>query len=170
MHIAASVGSEEIIELLVEAVANWPSTSPSSAEDAVTLYCNQPTQSRAKQYPLHLAASKGHEQAVMRLICHGAKASARNAFGQTALHRAACAGKPQVIAVLMESDPSTVNWKDFSEDTNTALHLAAEDGHIAVVRLLVELAHADISVQNAQGKTPAQVAQNQEIRDYLNSQ
>lgn len=167
---AASVGNEEIIELLVEAVANWPSASEYSPEDAVTIYCNQPTQSRAKQYPLHLAASKGHEQAIMRLLCHGAKASAKNAFGQTALHRAACAGKPQAVAVLMESDPSTVNWKDFSEDANTALHLAAEDGHISVVRLLVELGHADITIQNAQGKTPAQVAQNQEIRDYLNSQ
>ena len=165
---AASVGTEEIIELLVEAVANWPSTSATSAEDSATIYCNQPTQSRAKQFPLHLAASKGHEQAVMRLLCHGAKASIRNAFGQTALHRAACAGKPQAVAVLIESDLSTVNWKDFSEDANSALHLAAEDGHISVVRLLVELGHADTSIQNAQGKTPVQVAQNQEIRDYLN--
>lgn len=164
---AASVGSDEIIELLMEAVANLPSSSP---KDAVALYCNQPSQSRAKQYPLHLAASKGHEEAAMRLLCHGAKASNRNAFGQTALHRAACAGKAQIVAVLMESDPPSVNWKDFSEDANTALHLAAEDGHMAVVRLLVELAHADISIQNGQGKTAAQVAQNQEIRDYLNSQ
>lgn len=165
---AASVGLEEIIELLVESVANWPSTSTAFAEDAVTLYCNQPTQSRSKQFPLHLAASKGHEQVVMRLLCHGAKASTRNAFGQTALHRAACAGKPQAVAVLIESDLSIVNWKDFSEDANSALHLAAEDGHISVVRLLVELGHADISLQNSQGKTPVQVAQNQEIRDYLN--
>lgn len=164
---AASVGSGEIIELLMEAVGNWPSSSP---DDAVALYCNQPTQSRAKQYPLHLAASKGHEEAAMRLLCHGAKACNRNAFGQTALHRAACAGQTQLVAVLMESDPSTVDWKDFSEDANTALHLAAEDGHMAVVKLLVELAHADTSIPNGQGKTPAQVAQNQEIRDYLDSQ
>lgn len=167
---AASVGNEEVIELLVESVANWPSTSEVSSEGSVTLYCNQPTQSRSKQYPLHLAASKGHEQAVIRLLCHGAKASIRNAFGQTALHRAACAGKPQSVAVLMESDPAAVNWKDFSEDASTALHLAAEDGHLSVVRLLVELGHADVTIQNAQGKTPAQVAQNYEIRDYLNLQ
>lgn len=164
---AASVGSDEIIELLVESVANGTSTS--SAEDAVTLYCNQATQSRAKQFPLHLAASKGHEQAVLRLLCHGAKASTRNAFGQTPLHRAACAGRPLVVAALLEADPATVNWKDSSEDASTALHLAAEDGHFAVVRLLIELGHADLLIQNAAGKTPAQVAQNSEIRDYLNT-
>lgn len=164
---AASVGSSEIIELLVESVANFPCPN---AEDAVTLYCNQPTTIRTKNYPLHLAASKGHEQAVMRLLAHGAKAAIRNGYGQTPLHRAACAGKPAIVAVLMEADPSTVNWKDFSEGANTALHLAAEDGHLAVVKLLVELAHVDTTILNAQDKTAAQVAQSAEIRDYLASQ
>lgn len=161
---AASVGSDEIIELLVESVANYPS---SNIEDSVTLYCNQAIRTGAKNYPLHLAASKGHEQAVMRLLAHGAKPSVRNAFGQTPLHRAACAGKPVIVAVLMEADASAVNWKDYSENENTALHLAAEDGHMAVVKLLVELAHVDPAILNAQGKTAAQVAQSPEIRDYL---
>lgn len=162
---AASVGSDEIIELLAESVAN---SSNLNSEDSVTLYFNQATTSRAKNYPLHLAASKGHEQAVMRLLAHGAKPSVRNAFGQTPLHRAACAGKPFIVAVLMEADSSVVDWKDFSEDANTALHLAAEDGHMDVVKLLVELAHVDTTILNSEGKTAAQVAQSAEIRDYLN--
>lgn len=139
-------------------------TSPS---DSVTLYCNKSTQDRSKQFPLHLAAAKGHEEAVIRLICHGAKVSNRNAFGQTALHRAACAGKPLAVAALLESDASCVDWKDFSEDSNTALHLAAEDGHLEVVQLLVDIGEADKNVLNAQNKTPAQVAQNEEIKSFL---
>ena len=131
------------------------------------MYCNKATQDRSKQFPLHLAAAKGHEQATLRLICHGAKVSNRNAFGQTALHRAACAGKPLVVAALLESDSSCVDWKDFSEDSNTALHLAAEDGHLDVVKLLIDLGRADKNVLNAQNNTPAQVAQNDEIRSLL---
>ena len=165
MHIAASVGSADIIELLIEGVANR-STSQSS-EDSVVIYCNQATKGNAKQYPLHLAAAKGHEQAVIRLLCHGAKASVRNGFGQTPLHRAACAGMAMIVVALLEADPSDVNWKDFSEDSNTALHLAAEDGHFDVVRLLREIGGADLSILNAQNKTPAQIARTQEIRDYL---
>lgn len=160
------MGSAEIIELLTETVANLPSSS-TSPEDSVTLYCNKATQDRSKQFPLHLAAAKGHEQAVFRLLCHGAKVSNRNAFGQTALHRAACAGKPLVVAALLESDSSCVDWKDFSEDSNAALHLAAEDGHLDVVKLLVNVGQADKSVLNAQNKTPEQVAQSQEIRSFL---
>lgn len=144
-------------------------TSPTHTDDAVALYCNRTTADRSKQSPLHFAAAKGHEEAVLRLICHGAKASLRNSFGQTPLHRSACAGKPLVLAALIESDPSIVNWKDFSEDSNTALHLAAEDGHLEVVRFLVEVGQADKNIQNAQNKTAAQVAQNREIRDYLDS-
>lgn len=163
LHVAASVGSADIIELLIEAVGNWPSQS---SEDSIVIYCNQATQ-RSKQYPLHLAAAKGHEQAVIRLLCHGAKASTRNIFGQTPLHRAACAGQALVVVALLESDASSVDWKDFSEDANTALHLAAEDGHFDVVRLLREIGQADLTILNGQDKTPAQVARTQEIRAYL---
>lgn len=152
---------------MIEAVANLSCST--SSEDAVTLYCNQATKDRSRQYPLHFAAAKGHEEATLRLISHGAKASLRNAFGQTALHRAACAGKPFLVAALIQSDPSIVDWKDFSEDSNTALHLAAEDGHFDVVRLLIELGQADRNIQNAQSKTAAEVAQNKEIREFLNS-
>lgn len=130
------------------------------------MYCNQPTQ-LSKQYPLHLAAAKGHEQAVISLICLGAKASVRNSSGQTPLHRAACVGKPLVVAALLESDSAIINLKDFSEEGNTALHLAAQDGHFAVVRLLKEIGRADVDIQNSQGKTPAQVALNSEIREFL---
>ena len=163
---AASVGSAEIVELLIESVANIPS---SSREDSVTLYCNQSTKDRSKQCPLHFAAAKGHEECVMRLLCHGAKASIRNSLGQTPLHRAACAGKTLSIAAILESDSSVVDWKDFSEDSNTALHLAAEDGHSDVVRLLIDVGGADRSILNAQNKTALQVAQNGDIRDFLDS-
>ncbi len=104
----------------------------------------------------------------MRLLSHGAKAALRNAFGQTALHRAACAGKSLVVAALLQSDSSVVDWKDFSEESSTALHLAAEDGHFDVVRLLIDVGQADRNILNAQSKTASEVAQNQEIRYFLN--
>lgn len=72
-----------------------------------------------------------------------------------------------IVAALLESDRSCVDWKDFSEDSNTALHLAAEDGHLEVVELLVDLGQADKTILNAQNKTPLQVARNEEIRAFL---
>ena len=167
---AASVGSTEIMELLFNCVADRSTSSDTDTQaDSITVYCNQPTR-LSKQFPLHLAAAKGHEEAVIRLICHGAKASLRNSSGQTPLHRAACAGKPLVVAALLQSDSSVSNLKDFSEEGNTALHLAAQDGHFDVVRLLKEIGGADVCIQNSQGKTPAQVAQNSLIREYLQQQ
>lgn len=161
MHIAASVGDVVIIDLLIRKVG-----SINTNQDAVVIYCNQLT-FKAHQSPLHLAAAKGHEQAVFTLLGYGASATLRNYFGQTALHRAACAGETFVVAALLEAESSVVNWTDSSEDRNSALHLAAEDGHLSVVRLLCEVGAADLNLTNAGGKTAAQVARTADIREYL---
>ncbi len=154
---AASVGSELDVTLLCRAL-------PSA--DARVVYCNAPTR-RSRQTPLHLAAAKGHDQALLRLVSFGALPNKRNASGQTPLHRAACAGFDFCVTALLEAEPSVVNAVD-NENGQTALHLAAEDGHAGCVKLLVELGGADRLIRDKEGKTACDLARTPEIAALLN--
>jgi ankyrin repeat protein len=60
---------------------------------------------------------------------------------------------------------------ELDEDGNTALHLAAERGHLEIVKLLAEHG-ADHQVRNAQGQTATDVAAskaNKAVVEYLSS-
>jgi ankyrin repeat protein len=105
---------------------------------------------------VNAAAYSGHEAVVDLLIKRGASVKVRDERGWLALHIAAHAGQERVVRLLIEMEPSIkqreeienratprrdrkrvrVRTKDRSE--STALHLAAGNGHKAVVRLLVE--------------------------------
>jgi Ankyrin repeats (3 copies)/Ankyrin repeat len=76
------------------------------------------------------------------LLQNGADVRVRSkADGVTALHRAAVAGQIKNCEVLAAAAESTVNMKDY--EGNTALALAAEYGHAAVVELLHRRYSAD---------------------------
>eukprot|EP01052_Picozoa_sp_SAG31_P007741 SAG31_NODE_373_length_16597_cov_21.519518_13_plen_171_part_00 len=67
--------------------------------------------------PLHLAAWKGNEAAVMALISHGAEVNAQDRSGWTPLHWAAFKGRAGAAAALLRSgadekvtDKSGINW------------------------------------------------------------
>ncbi len=156
MHVAASVGSEAAIALLCQAL-------PSA--DARAIYCNAPTR-RSRQTPLHLAAAKGHDQALLQLLSFGALANKRNAAGQTPLHRAACAGFEFCVTALLEVEPSLADAVD-AENGQSALHLAAEDGHGGCVKLLLEIGGANRLLLDKEGRTPADLARTPEIRSLL---
>lgn len=156
MHVAASVGSDLAITLLCRALP-----SP----DLRVIYCNAPTR-RSLQTPLHLAAAKGHDQALLRLLSFGALAGKRNAAGQTPLHRAACAGFEFCVTVLLEAEPAVVDAVD-TQNGQGALHLAAEDGNFACVKLLVELGRADHNMLDREGRKPVDLARTPEIKAYL---
>ncbi|MDF1539773.1 MAG: ankyrin repeat domain-containing protein [Candidatus Thorarchaeota archaeon] len=82
------------------------------------------------------AASDGDLESVKKAVEDGADVNAQDEFFKdTALHKAASAGHESVVEYLIEngSDMLFMNGVDF-----TPLHLAARDGQISVVRLILE--------------------------------
>uniref|UniRef100_A0A8C8G3L1 Ion transport domain-containing protein n=1 Tax=Oncorhynchus tshawytscha TaxID=74940 RepID=A0A8C8G3L1_ONCTS len=85
--------------------------------------------------PLHLASRGGHVIVVDLLLRKGALFHSENQ-GWTCLHHAAAEGYSQTIIILLASNIKLLDKTD--EDMNTALHLAAREGHVAAVTLLLD--------------------------------
>ena len=104
--------------------------------------------------PLHMAAAKGHSEAIAALIDAGADPDARNEDGRTPLHMAAEKGHSEAIAALIDAgaDPDARN-----EDGRTPLYMAAEKGHSEAIAALID-AGADPDARNENDRTPLYVA------------
>ena len=85
----------------------------------------------------------------------GADVDGVDATGRTAMHKAAFWGHIHVIEYLIRDCHASLNPVDYNDDT--PLHDAARFAHESVVRALIE-AGADLSLRNASGKTPLEVA------------
>lgn len=86
--------------------------------------------------PLHVAARQGQAPVVRVLLRAGADVAERTAEGATALHLAALAGDTGVIGALLRRGAAvdaTEPWL-----AQTPLMVAAERGHLDVVRALLE--------------------------------
>jgi ankyrin repeat protein len=108
-------------------------------------------QTKGGQTALHYAAGKGHLPVINAILPHS-DIKLCDGMGQTALHRAATLGQTQVVAILLGHDHSIIDWRD--KEGNTALNLAAQEGHNATVKLLLELG-AEKSIPNNEGHLPA---------------
>ncbi|KAM3592863.1 uncharacterized protein V6R79_000664 [Siganus canaliculatus] len=84
--------------------------------------------------PLHLASKEGHTKVVQLLLRKGALFHC-DYKGWTCLHHAAAAGFTQTMEILLSANPKLLDKVD--EDGNTALHMAAREGHVAAVRLML---------------------------------
>uniref|UniRef100_A0A1I8FLX6 ANK_REP_REGION domain-containing protein n=1 Tax=Macrostomum lignano TaxID=282301 RepID=A0A1I8FLX6_9PLAT len=80
-----------------------------------------------------------------------------SAKGMTCAHIAASKGSISVINELLRSNRSLLCTGKIKTNGCTALHLAAQEGHEKVVRLLVE-AGASPSEENSEGLTPLHLA------------
>lgn len=99
--------------------------------------------------PLHFAAKDGKTDIVRWLITQaGAIVEMEDREGETALHKAAMAGKLSVASLLL-SHGADANAQD--ADGWTALHNACSRGYLDLVRLLVDRGHAQIDVQGGRG-------------------
>jgi len=85
--------------------------------------------------PLHIAASKGHAQAVDALIAAGAAVNHANTNGETALFKAADRGNRVIVLKLIEGG-ANIEAKDRGD--NTPLFKAAAKGHAAAASALLE--------------------------------
>ena len=95
----------------------------------------------AQTTSLHMAAELGHES-ILRLLCtHGANSSATTSVGGTALHTAAQVNMARSVTPLVHIcnlSPDVLMLGD-----TTALYIAAQNGHDAVVSALLSVG-ADI--------------------------
>ncbi|XP_078360427.1 transient receptor potential cation channel subfamily A member 1-like isoform X2 [Oculina patagonica] len=85
--------------------------------------------------PLHLAASNGQDKVVKFLLDRGATIE-RDTDGRTPLHFAAAKGSLKSVQLICTSSPNCINVED-NADQDTALHLAAKNGHAVLVTHLL---------------------------------
>ncbi|PAA53926.1 hypothetical protein BOX15_Mlig012391g1, partial [Macrostomum lignano] len=127
LHIAAQVGSLEIVDLLLERGANP--------------LARMVTGDRAGILPVHLASETGHLDVIKRFLDIGVDVNAQEDCGLTCLHYAANGGKADIIKLLLERG-ARVDLKAAYDDGNRVdvlpLHMACEKGNAECARLLVE--------------------------------
>ncbi|KAJ7969994.1 E3 ubiquitin-protein ligase XBAT33-like [Quillaja saponaria] len=85
--------------------------------------------------PLHFAAAKGHNEIVALLLENGADVNSRNYCGQTSLMQACRYGHWEVVQTLLLFR-CNVTRADYLSG-RTALHFAAVNGHVRIIRLVV---------------------------------
>ena len=78
-----------------------------------------------------------------------------NGFCSTAHHLASARGYIQISRVLLEHGADG-NVQD--TNGNASIHLAAEEDHVGVVRLLIEQGEADPNIQDVDGHTLVHLA------------
>lgn len=107
--------------------------------------------SRNGDNALMIAAYKGNNQAVDRLIAKGADI---NRPGWTALHYAASIGNDDIVKALLDQ---SAYIDAASPNGTTPIMMAARSGHIYTVKLLLDEG-ADATLKNALGMTAANLA------------
>jgi ankyrin repeat protein len=165
LYIASAKGDEAIVKLLLEWNAN------TLAVDG------------EKRTALHMAAQLGHLRIVDLLLDKNQNAvGIKDAMGHLPLHLASFSGHSEIVSTLLanmgttniQPHEATVSDSEAqlespklptldmtvdskTDDGITALHLAAQEGHAEVVRILLE-AGASASITTPQGETPLQLA------------
>ena len=107
-----------------------------------------------KKSPLHLAAYSGSAETVEMLINQGANVNALDEFSWTPLHwvlyKDGLASRTNDVNSLKTSN----SWP---YGKTTSLHLAASEGHVKVVRFLVEKG-ADVNILDERGRKALHIA------------
>ncbi|XP_019636860.1 PREDICTED: death-associated protein kinase 1-like [Branchiostoma belcheri] len=116
---------------------------------------------RTEDTPLHLAAVRGHTGTCELLIRHGADVTARNAYQDTPLHEAALGGHTGTCELLIRHGADVTARNEY-----TPLHLAAFCGHTGTCALLIRHG-ADVTARTEDGRTPSEVAEDQETLRVL---
>ena len=99
---------------------------------------------------LHIVAFQGYLEAAKLLIDAGADCQCKNHWNDLPLHRAAIAGRDEMVKLLLsvENGPAIINFQN--KIGHTAMWLAARFGHIEVVAVLLN-AGADPMIKTNNG-------------------
>lgn len=84
--------------------------------------------------PLQVAAQRGHMMLVQELLCNGANVNAEDTLGYTPLLTAVYERHSKVVKVLLENN---ANAQQCSHNGFSALHIAAENGAMATIELIL---------------------------------
>ncbi|OQR96426.1 hypothetical protein THRCLA_07290 [Thraustotheca clavata] len=114
--------------------------------------------------PLHMAIIMGNKTLSRRFIEDGAQADLRDAEGMTPLHWATFRGFLEVIAMLLQYG-ADVNSQD--NLGISALHIACFKGFTDLIDYLLHTAHANLTIEDDQGFTPALYARIQDNGEAL---
>uniref|UniRef100_A0A8C1SNU6 Transient receptor potential cation channel, subfamily A, member 1b n=1 Tax=Cyprinus carpio TaxID=7962 RepID=A0A8C1SNU6_CYPCA len=114
--------------------------------------------------PLHLASRAGHTQVVELLLRSGALFQS-DYKGWSCLHHAVAEGYTQTIKILLAANVKLLD--ETNEDGNTALHIAAQVGHVGAVLLLLDRG-AEITLNNADNSFLHEAVRN-ERKDVVNA-
>uniref|UniRef100_A0A8C2PVM4 Transient receptor potential cation channel, subfamily A, member 1b n=1 Tax=Cyprinus carpio TaxID=7962 RepID=A0A8C2PVM4_CYPCA len=114
--------------------------------------------------PLHLASMAGHTQVVELLLRSGALFQS-DYKGWSCLHHAAAEGYTETMKILLAANVKLLD--ETNEDGNTALHIAAQAGHVSAVMLLLDMG-AEISLNNADNSFLHEAVRN-EKKDVVNA-
>ncbi|XP_060809328.1 leucine-rich repeat serine/threonine-protein kinase 1 [Amyelois transitella] len=107
---------------------------------------------------LHQAALWDNLELLQELLASGAEVDALDACSRSALHAAALAERSRCLSALCEAGADLDAASDAATGGKTALHIAAERGHVENVKTLV-CAGASLSVLDATGETPLSLAE-----------
>ena len=123
---------------------------------------------------LLMACERGHLHIVCLLIVRGAKASAEFYYGEyTPLHVAVNHNNwpiAEQLLLLFDNNSKVDEVSKVAKNGMTALHIASQNGHLEIVKHLVEEHEANIFKRTIDGKTAADIAKNnqhKEVADYL---
>ena len=167
LHLAAKIGSQEICEALLAAAPElWYEN-----KDGATA--------------LGVAVQEGHVDLVRLLADANVKRLSRPVFNlqelplpvSNGLHLAAASNNTEIMNILLKNrkdwmkeednifgfsldEKDILDVEDHANNSNAALHVAAENGYTELARLLVQ-AGADSMAQNSDGKTPVDLANEQ---------
>ncbi|XP_017019220.1 NF-kappa-B inhibitor cactus [Drosophila kikkawai] len=182
LHLACISGSVDVVTALIR-MAPHP--------------CLLNIQNDVAQTPLHLAALTAQPNIMRMLLLAGAEPSVRDSHGNTALHLSCIAGEKQCVRALTEkfgateiheahrqyghrSNDKAVSSLSYAHlpadleirnyDGERCVHLAAEAGHIDILRILVSHG-ADINAREGKsGRTPLHIAIegcNEDLANFL---
>ncbi|XP_046358020.2 transient receptor potential cation channel subfamily A member 1-like isoform X2 [Haliotis rufescens] len=106
--------------------------------------------------PLHYASKEGHLLAIDDLLNMGAVISPKNNMKQSPFHFAARYGRFNTCKRLLESQNGANIINETDGDGRTALHLAALNGHVKVVTLLLQ--KGAVAARDRDSNTPLHLA------------
>ena len=110
----------------------------------------------SRNYPVIIAAFKGHDQILERLLEAGADLTVLDpGMEATALHAAAYAGRARAAQLLIQNGIAVDQKGPFNG--YTALHDAVSQGHLETAKVLVS-GGADINLRNGSGSTALEMA------------
>jgi hypothetical protein len=141
LHWASAKGRHSVIRILVE----------TGGQDLLLMCLKDGCNS------LHLAAERGHAEAVRELL-NVATPDCRQAFllqcannGMSCLHRAVYKGRTAVVRLLLDEGGGSLSCMR-DQNGDTCLHFAARAGHVEILEILLK-AGAKCEAQNEYGRT-----------------